>query len=164
MTPHIESIIETVLSKLPYDREITYTQADCSLVLITMLAGTNLLSNKNSDVQKIGMMDIFKEDLKWLIYDYIKPTDSLNDFVYSASMVDLDNFSWENILFAATHNIAFQVAIVYLWFMWKANRPETMEEAVQLYMEHWNGNGGQSASMLGSMLAGFYRKRKQYDE
>ena len=162
MTPHIENIIETVLGELPYERG--YTQADCSLVLVAFLAGTNLLSNKNSDVKKIGMMDIHENDLKWLIYDFIKPTDSLNDFVYRTSMVDLDNFSWESILFAATHNIAFQVALTYLWFMWKANRPETIEEAVHIYMEHWSGSKGHSASALGSMLASFYRERKKHNE
>lgn len=153
-------LIKETLAGLPVP--FTITDADVSLVATTMVHETNLFNSPPAHGTHIGMMNMDQEEFKWLLLDHIKPKQDLNDYILDYCMIDLNVYDFYDIQLAGEYNLAFQIAVTYIWYMSKSLRPVTKEEAVELYQTHWKGQVRKGTkTQIGSELARFWKESRR---
>lgn len=137
-------------------------EAEKGLVALTMMAETNLGWDQFRP-GVVGMMNMQKEDLKWLVMEQIRPKKELYDVVRDKAFVDVLQ-PLESLYEAAEANVAFQAWLVYIWYMTYSQKPNTIPDAIRIYKESWNGlNRERDIEHLGGLLATFSRNaRKGY--
>lgn len=154
---HIEKIVRETLDGIPY--AYTPATADHALVFMTFLAETDMFNKPHTEKNRFGMMAIHGPDLEEVIHDIIAPDDVMFNYIKNYTMVDVREYADDDIFLAAEYNIAFQVAVTYLFYLRKAgDRPETVTDAIRTYQEHWKGTCvDKSTDALGRLLGRYMR-------
>lgn len=149
----IDQIIKDTLDTdlLPW----SMTSADHMLVALTFHAET-ALGEKPPAPSTHGLMAMSTEDLEWLVVGFIRPRRELSEWVSTQAQVEVRS-SLVRLCEAAEYNIAWQVCLVYLWYLFKNHhKPLTVNESIRLYQDHWDGvNQRKSTAHLGEVLASY---------
>lgn len=134
----INHLIEQTLDELPLHR-LPGLPGKIAVAL-TLYAETGFYADEEILPKRHGMMHMTRDDLQDLLQGYLRPRDSLHKVVKDFTLVDVREDPFESVVKACEYNLAFQILMVYFWYEYRHGQgPESIEEAIYVYQEHWNG-------------------------